>query len=64
MRQKLLRLPAVEDRTGLKRSFIYREIKRGNFPSPIKIGSRASVWPEKVIDKWIDEQINLSREAG
>ncbi|MEH6577753.1 MAG: AlpA family phage regulatory protein [Amphritea sp.] len=44
----------VEDMIGLKKSFIYREIAKGKFPSQIKIGNVAR-WRESDIDNWIDQ---------
>jgi prophage regulatory protein len=53
MVQKFMRLDAVVDATGLSRSSIYRQIKAGKFPAPIKIlGERVAVWPEKSIAEW------------
>ena len=44
-----LRLPEVIRRTGLKKTAIYSLIKRGQFPSQIKLG-RISVWLEHDIN--------------
>ena len=53
----LLRLPQVKARTGLSRSELYRRIAAGSFPSPIKIGARASAWSSVEIERWIIERI-------
>lgn len=45
---RLLRITAVIERAGLKRTAIYGRIKSGDFPKPIKIGS-ASRWIEHEI---------------
>ena len=60
----ILRLPAVQNRTGLSRSTIYLRISEGKFPKPIKLGERASGWIEKEIDQWIDSQIRHSRDMA
>lgn len=52
-----LRLPEVISRCGLKRSTIYRRVKSGDFPEPIRLGTRATVWAENEIDAWIRERI-------
>ena len=57
MPHKVLRLPAVMDRTGLGSSFIYLLIQRGEFPKPIKIGARAVAWIEPEVDVWIEERL-------
>lgn len=59
--EKLLRLPEVMRRTGLKRAAIYARIREGTFPPPVKIGKRAVAWPESVIDAWIAERIAEAR---
>ena len=53
----LLRLPQVKAQTGLSRSELYRRIVAGSFPSPIKIGVRASAWSSVEIERWIIERI-------
>lgn len=49
----LLRLPSVEAQTGLSKSEIYRRIKLGTFPAPLKLGARAVAWPSAVIETWV-----------
>lgn len=53
----LERLPQVRTRTGLSRSEIYRRIAAGDFPKPIKLGPRASAWPEHEVTAWIAARI-------
>lgn len=53
----LERLPQVKARTGLSRSEIYRKIALGTFPSPIKLGERASAWAEHEVTAWIESRI-------
>ncbi len=59
--EKLLRLPDVCDRVGLKRAAIYQRIAAGDFPAPIAIGIRARAWPASDIDAWIAGRIAASR---
>ena len=61
MQTTILRLPAVKDRTGLSRSTIYLRISEGNFPKPVSLGGRAVGWIEEEIEKWLEQQIELSR---
>lgn len=49
---KLIRLPEVEARVGLKHSAIYGLIKVKQFPAPIKQGS-ASFWMDTEIDAYL-----------
>lgn len=57
----ILRLPEVIHRTGLSRSSIYLQVSKGTFPSPIKLGARASGWVEADINDWVDKRIAMSR---
>jgi hypothetical protein len=40
---RILRLPRVEDKTGLKHAEIYDRMREGDFPRPIPLGARARV---------------------
>jgi prophage regulatory protein len=53
---RILRLPAVKDRTGLATSTIYKLIRAGKFPRHIKITERASGWLETDIDAWVESR--------
>jgi len=63
--ERLLRLPEVEARTGLRKSAIYAGMKADppTFPLGIKLGSRATAWPSSAIDAWIAERIRGARKA-
>jgi len=52
---KLLRLPQVEEKIGLKRSQIYLLMKEGRFPKPLQLGPRAVAWRLDEIDEWIEQ---------
>lgn len=58
----LERLPAVSARVGLSRAEIYKRIARGQFPRPIQLAARVSVWSAGEVDDWIRTQL-ASREA-
>jgi len=60
----LLRLEAVEARTGLKKSAIYAGMKAGTFPQCIKLGPRASAWSSSSIDEWIAGRIRAAGQKG
>ena len=64
MAHKILRLPAVKDRTGLSRSTIYLRISEGSFPKPISLGSRAVGWIEAEVNDWVNHKIKASRKAA
>jgi len=64
MDTEILRLPAVQARTGLSRSTIYLRISEGRFPKPVSLGGRAVGWIEAEINAWLNRQIEHSRQAA
>tara|TARA_R110000787_G_scaffold42377_19_gene104256 strand:+ start:6571 stop:6858 length:288 start_codon:yes stop_codon:yes gene_type:complete len=55
--KRLLRLNSVVEKTGDSVSGTYQKILDGLFPQPVKIGARASAWPEEEIDTIITAYI-------
>ena len=53
---KILRLSTVAHRSGKSPRQIWRDVKAGRFPKPVRIGQRAVGWYEHEIDAY-----NLSR---
>lgn len=58
----LIRLNEVQGRTGLSRSEIYRRIREGDFPKPVKLGKKASAWVLAEVEGWIAARI-AARDA-
>ncbi len=56
--KKFLRLPAVIELVGIKRTVIYERMKAGTFPKPVQIGPRAVAWDQEELAQW---QQNLPR---
>lgn len=52
----LWKLPTVTDKTTLSEPSIYRLMKAGLFPKPIKIGSRAVAWKSSEIEEFINSR--------
>jgi prophage regulatory protein len=50
MLHTILRLPDVLRQRGKSRSAHYLDIQRGLYTKPIKIGERASGWPENEVE--------------
>lgn len=52
---RILRLPEVLKLTGMGRSFILAQVKKGQFPAPFKIapGARAVGWKSEHVEAWI-----------
>uniref|UniRef100_A8GIP1 Phage transcriptional regulator, AlpA n=1 Tax=Serratia proteamaculans (strain 568) TaxID=399741 RepID=A8GIP1_SERP5 len=58
----LIRLPAVQRRTGYSKAWIYRLMSQGKFPPSVKIGTRAIAFVEREIDDWVNQRIAESRK--
>jgi prophage regulatory protein len=54
---RLLRLPEVMERVGLRRASIYQRMSEGRFPKCRSLGPKCSVWVEAEINAWIDTVI-------
>lgn len=50
---RLIRLPDVIARVGIKRSMIYRLMGEGRFPRSRALGPKCAVWVESEIEDWI-----------
>jgi prophage regulatory protein len=62
--ERILRLRAVLDRTGLSRSTLYRKIAEGTFPSQIKISAHGAGWRESAVSRWIADPSGYSPEGS
>jgi prophage regulatory protein len=51
---RLLRFPAVRERTGLSRSTIWRLERRGEFPRHHRISPNVVAWVEQDVAEWIE----------
>lgn len=60
----LLRRPQVQQRTGLLRTTLYEYIKDGEFPAPVRLGTRAVGWLESEVSEWIHARVKLTRQSG
>ncbi len=52
----LLTRREVERLTGLSRSTIYRKMREGTFPVPLKVSERAVRWRESDIRAYVDSR--------
>lgn len=53
---RILRIRAILELTGLSRSTLYRKIQDGSFPRQIKIAERCAGWREHEVRDWIAER--------
>jgi prophage regulatory protein len=54
---RLIRLNQVKTRTGLSRSEIYRRVRSGNFPAPVKLGPQTTAWCAHEVTAWVQERL-------
>lgn len=59
---RILRLNAVLDLTGLSRSTLYRKMQDGTFPKNVKLNTRCAGWRESMVEEWLRNPI--SYEVG
>ena len=52
---QLLRLPQVLERFPVRKSKWWAGVKLGDYPQPIRLGSRCTMWRAEDIDQLIDE---------
>lgn len=50
---RILRIKAVLERTGLSRSTLYRKIGNGSFPRQVAISERCAGWRESAMKEWM-----------
>jgi prophage regulatory protein len=62
---RILRLNAVLDLTGLSRSTLYRKIANGSFPRQVQLSTRCVGWRTSALAEWQRNPIFYSvDEAG
>lgn len=50
---RILRINAVLQMTGLSRSTLYRKVQRGEFPKQIKLSERCAGWRQSAVAAWM-----------
>lgn len=50
---RVIRLPEVTQKTGISKSTVWRLVRAGRFPAPLKLGSRMTAWVEEEVDEWL-----------
>ena len=59
---RILRLNAVLDRTGLSRATLSRKVQAGSFPRQIRIAVRCAGWRESAVNAWMKNPMFYSVE--
>ena len=58
-KDRIIRLPEVMNTVGLKKSAIYKKVKAGEFPAPIKLGPHANGWLESAVRGWVKKKAGI-----
>ena len=56
-RDRLIRLPDVENVTGCKKSTLYALMAKNEFPKPLRLSTRMVAWPESAVLQWVQDRI-------
>ena len=64
MEQGIFRLGDVMAQVGLRKSQIYKMIRAGDFPQPVKLTNKAVGWHRKDIDDWLASRPRAMEEAA
>ena len=64
MQDRLMRRREVERITGMSRSSIYRLMRSGSFPLPVRVGPMAVRWKESDIADWIESRPLATGDLG
>jgi prophage regulatory protein len=55
--KRLIRMPEVISKTGLRKSAIYNLIRFGQFPGPVRVSAKVSAWLESEVDLFIEQRL-------
>jgi prophage regulatory protein len=61
--ERILRINAVLDRTGLTRSTLYRKVADGTFPRQVKLSARCAGWHESGVNAWLRDPMCYRAEV-
>lgn len=53
---RLIRIDQVTDLVGIRKESLYRLVRLGKFPRPVKLSERSSAWRESEVLAWINSR--------
>ncbi|AVY96190.1 transcriptional regulator [Lelliottia sp. WB101] len=56
--QRLIRIEMMLQLLNCSRTTLYRWVKGGDFPEPLKRGGRTLGWPAKLYEEWLERLKN------
>ena len=63
-RDRLIRLPQVEQLVGIKKTSIYRLMRANAFPRCVRLGHKCVAWPESAVLQWVQDRRADAMSAG
>ena len=58
---RVIRAACVLKTINISKTHLYRLIKAGEFPQPIKLSARVVVWEEKAVDDWLAQKLGVAK---
>ena len=61
--ERIMRIPEVVEVTGLSKTTIWRRVKSGDFPAPVRLGSlatRSVGWYQAKVDGWLEKRPRIN----
>ena len=62
--KSFIRINQVMERVSFGKSKIWKMVKDGEFPQPIKLTSGTTVWIKEEVDKWIEDKVSEHRSKN
>ncbi len=56
----VVRMSRLVEMIGLSRSTIWKLLSEGQFPNPIRLGSRSIAWRVKDVEEWLQSREELA----
>lgn len=53
---KFIREDSLRDLLGVSHATIWRWVRAGHFPKPVRIGQAAVAWPQEEVQEWIESK--------
>jgi prophage regulatory protein len=54
---RFIRMPDLRQKVGLSKSQIYKLIQQEEFPEPVKLGRKVSVWVDSEVEEWMSSKL-------
>lgn len=55
-KKQLIKLHRVLAKVAMSKTLVYKKIREGEFPAPLKLTERSVAWLESEIDEWIESR--------